>query len=121
MAQHACNAIKVDTSLARLLRTLEYTVNVEFLNPSSGNFKLSSRSLPPTGTQPSVEVIIVIDNDPNSILQPEQGQRIVWPYQAGLIVTTKICEPTISSTSAGHGACTESHGGAVSAIQDVAN
>ncbi len=120
MAQHACNAIKVDTSLARFLRTMEYTVNVEFLNPSSGNFKLSTRSLPSTGTQPNVEVTIVIDYDPNSIMQPEQAQRIIMPFQSGLIVTTKICEPTILPTSVGHEACTESHGGAVSTIQDIA-
>ena len=121
MAQHVCNAISVNTSLARFLKNLEYTVNVEFLNPTSGNFRLSTRNLPPTGTQPNVEVTIILDYDSNSIMQPEQAQRITWPYLAGLIVTTKICETMISSTSAGHGACTESHGGAVSAIQDVAN
>lgn len=120
MARHECNAIRVDTSLARFLRTLEYTVNVEFLNPSNGNFKLSTKSLPPTGTQPNVEVTILVDNDPNSLMQPEQAQRIILPYQAGLNVITKICEPTIPSTSSGHTACTESHGGAVSIMQDTA-
>ena len=126
MGNQICSSIGIRTSVTSVLRTLEYTVDIHFINPVSGSFGLFGPvTIIRNGYTHARKFTIVVDYNADNAMDNQYERKTFRDPRIPnstdtLLIETEIHEPVMHDPLI-HQQDSSNPGCAVSTITDVAD